>query len=166
MKNGLTSFDGIENSIFPIFILFTKTGVTTEILHYLWLQPHDRIKSWNYALELKCSENKTFQNTRKWDKSIDFSEYYHIAKHITLVPKGTATSYFGEESIELSQKLNIIKLSFSIPSEIFCMKPVFGTFLWAATHSGSLHSYEQTIIKLQLDLNGSSSMSAHMYEIL
>ena len=48
--------------------------------------------------------------------------------------------------------LNIMKLFFSLPSEIFCMKPFFGACLYAVSHSGSLHTYKQTQKKVHLDL--------------
>ena len=35
-------------------------------------------------------------------------------------------------------------LSLSLPCEIFCLKLVFGACLYAVSHSGSLHTYEQT----------------------
>ena len=45
-----------------------------------------------------------------------------------------------------------MKLSFSLPCEIFCFKPVFGACLYAVFHSRSLHSYMQTQKKVDLDL--------------
>ena len=42
--------------------------------------------------------------------------------------------------------------SLSIPCEIFCFKPVFGACSHAVSHSGLLHSYEQTQKKVHLDL--------------
>ena len=43
-------------------------------------------------------------------------------------------------------------LFLSLPCEIFCFKPVFGTCLYAFSHSVSLHTYEQTQKGLHLDL--------------
>ena len=64
IKTVLMRFDGIENSIFFIIsILFTKTSVTSKITHDLLLQPHDRMKAWNYVFKYKCSENNKYLQT-------------------------------------------------------------------------------------------------------
>ena len=45
-----------------------------------------------------------------------------------------------------------MKLSLSLPCEIFCLKPVFGAYSYAVSHSGSLHTYKQTQKRVHLDL--------------
>ena len=54
-------------------------------------------------------------------------------------------TYVRAFSLKFSQKLNIMKLLFSFPSEIFSLKPVLGACLYAVSNSGSLHTYEQTL---------------------
>ena len=55
----------------------------------------------------------------------DFSEHNNIAMHIILVLKGLQL-YILEGNQLNSLKKDIMKVSSSLPSEIFCMKPVFG----------------------------------------
>ena len=55
-------------------------------------------------------------------------------------------------SVGFSQKLNIVKLLFSFPSEILSLKPVFGACSYADSNSGSLNTYKQTQRKVHLDL--------------
>ena len=50
---------------------FSKTSFILKSEHFLWSQLQYRIKSWNYVLEFKCSQNNTFQNTRKVTISIE-----------------------------------------------------------------------------------------------
>ena len=58
--------------------------------------------------------------------------------------------YVQAFSLEFSKKLNIMKLLFSFPSEIFSLKPVFAACSYAVSNSGSLHTYEQTQRKVHL----------------
>ena len=55
-----------------------------------------------------------------------------------LGPSDPKYQFLQGESIEFSQKLNIIKLSF--PCEIFCFRPVFSTCLYAFSQF-CLHIY-------------------------
>ena len=50
----------LKIQFFHYFHTLTQTIVISEIIHYLMLQPHDRIKPWNYVFEFKCSENNRY----------------------------------------------------------------------------------------------------------
>ena len=54
----------------------------------------------------------------------------------------TVVLNFEGESIGFSQKLNIMKPLFSVPSEIFCMKPVFGAIQFSILDHGTVKRFQ------------------------
>ena len=67
----------------------------------------------------------------------DILEYNHHSQTHTLPfwhIQGTATIFFGGGICWLPKKLNIMKLLFSFPSEIFSLKVVFGACLYFLDH--------------------------------
>ena len=49
---------------------FFKTSFILKSEHFLWSKLQHRIKSWNYVLKFKCSQNVRSEHTRKRDHTI------------------------------------------------------------------------------------------------
>ena len=54
-----------------MFMIFPQINFTSQSLHFVWSQLQHRIKSWKYLPEFQCSQNNTFENTRKVTISIE-----------------------------------------------------------------------------------------------
>ena len=79
-----------------------------------------------------------------------------------MITRVQGPQFLKGQSIGFYQKLNIMKLSLSLPCEIFCFKPVFGACLYAVSHSGSLHTCKQTQKRVHLDLIVAFCVSSHV----
>ena len=108
-----------------IFIIFAKTGFTLKSVHFLLSQLQHRIKSWNYVLEFKCSQNirhqipvlRTFLLSKLWRF---FQNAVHSHSHTLLETLGMdlkSNSNFGGECLPFPHKLNIMK-----PFSFLCFK--------------------------------------------
>ena len=54
-----------------MFMMFPKTSFTSKSVHFVWSQLQHSIKSWYPVLEFQCSQNSSFENTRKVTISIE-----------------------------------------------------------------------------------------------
>ena len=60
-----------KTRIFTMFMMFPQTSFTSKSVHFVWSQLQHRVKCWNYVLEFQCSQNNTFENTKKVTISIE-----------------------------------------------------------------------------------------------
>ena len=87
-----------------MFMMFPQTSFISKSVHCVWSQLQHRIKSWNYVLEFQCSQNNTFENTRKVTISIELLEEIFKAQTLAMVyasaqgciPATVQNSYFLE----------------------------------------------------------------------
>ena len=91
---------------------------------------------------------RTYSKTQKYSIAHNFFNVDHNIgmlhfKMIVLMRGIQLNKNCSHLSYPFSQKLNIMKLLFFSPSEIFSPKPVLGACSYAVSNSGS-HTYEQT----------------------
>ena len=120
-----------------------KTSFILKSEHFLWLQLQFKMKSWNYVLEFKCTQNIRFQNTRKVDIFLEWIE--EIFKTQILEAKPTIVHIHLQQT-GINFELNIMKTlssrPFSLPSEIFCIKAVIVACLYVVFNSVSVCIYQ------------------------
>ena len=144
-----------KNRIFTMFMIFSKTSFTSKSVYFTWSQLQHRIKSWNYVLEFKCSQNIRYQDTRKVTISIELPVEIFKAQTLTMVwplCKDICFSEFWRGMNAFSEKAEHYEvLSISVlPSRIFCIKTVIVACSYGVSNSESVHSHKQRQQAVQL----------------